>query len=694
MYVVKKNKDDKWIIIKEGNQRATKVFESKAEAVAYAEGKYKDDYKIEDEFQVIRKVHKKWPKVFWTLFIIVIIAAIAFAALYFTGIIDFSKTPEYSVTLKLDGKDYQDQEIPGEVVFVFEDGTTQAVAVDSKGVAKIESKIKPTSAYLDKDFAKYSYNSNGLSFDKNDIIISLESIKAPAEGTGDEITSAYIIDKGIYRGSIGENDTLYYEFKPTNEGSFLLESFIPTRLDNIKLEATIYLSENGVRPTDSIITVKDGGVMVDGAYSNNIKYTFDVTKDFISNNNSYIIGYKATTKDNQYPAVFDFSISQSDIIENVVLEDLQFHFMEFGNAANGDATYIKAGDNDILIDAGSKSGTVSNLIEHMDKYVTDGKLEYVITTHADTDHISGMYGTKEKGTSAKGKAIDYTGILYYYEVDTLIDFALTNKDSKEGSNLSKYYNAVSYAVENGATHYTVDDCWNEDNGAKKHYDLNSAGNISMDILYNKHYFEKSNDENDYSVVTMFNYDELHYLFTGDLELSGEKSMAEYYDGSSKEKTLPEVELFKAGHHGSPTSSNDVLLDIIKPKISVASCIAGANEYTNNNDNIFPSQAFINRIAKHTDRVYVPTMIDYNESIKANEEVFKPLNGTIIVSSNGVSTAIWASNNLTKLKDSDWFNEKVYMVDGKVSDSKKGDYYTKDTPGAVLTPRRVWPSYGI
>ena len=39
-----------------------------------------------------------------------------------------------------------------------------------------------------------------------------------------------------------------------------------------------------------------------------------------------------------------------------------------------------------------------------------------------------------------------------------------------------------------------------------------------------------------------------------------------------------------------------------------------------------------------------------------------MNGNIIVSSNGINVGLWASNNLIKLKDSDWFNSTV-VLDG-------------------------------
>ena len=39
--------------------------------------------------------------------------------------------------------------------------------------------------------------------------------------------------------------------------------------------------------------------------------------------------------------------------------DLSIHFMELGNNYTGDAVYIKAGDTDILIDAGSRTNSAA-----------------------------------------------------------------------------------------------------------------------------------------------------------------------------------------------------------------------------------------------------------------------------------------------------------------------------------------------
>ena len=377
-------------------------------------------------------------------------------------------------------------------------------------------------------------------------------------------------------------------------------------------------------------------------------------------------------------------------VEDAVYENFEIHFMELGNQYAGDSTYIKAGDVDIIIDAGSRKGSASTIYEYVNQYCTDGIIEYVIATHAHQDHIAGFVGNKTKTPTPFGYDSERTGLLYYYKVGTIIDFALTDVTSQL---VGEYREAVDYAVSQGAVHYTAAQCFNETDGAKKHYVLSESLNISFDVIYNAFYFESSSDENNYSVCTMFNYGDLHFLLTGDLEEKGEEKLANYYDGSTPDKTLPEVELFKAGHHGSKTSSNECLLIKIKPKICCVCCCAGCNEYTQDVYNIFPTQDFVNRIAAYTDRVYVTSMLNDAETISQGKYVFESMNGNICVSSNGDYVAIYASNNLTKLKDTTWFNEEVYVVlDKNVYKVASGsyNYYSSTTEGAVKRVRRTWP----
>ena len=324
-------------------------------------------------------------------------------------------------------------------------------------------------------------------------------------------------------------------------------------------------------------------------------------------------------------------------------ENISFHFLELGNRYTGDSIYIKAGEIDILIDAGSQKSSATAITNYLNKYVLDNKLEYVIATHAHEDHIAGFVGSSSN-----------PGIFKSFKVDTIIDYALKNTTSQ----ISKDYESLRNSlVAKGTKHYTAADCINKTNGATDYFEL--ANGISFTILDQIHYFEKSSDENDYSVCTLFTAGESNFLFTGDLEAGGEKSLVE-------RNNLPHCVLYKAGHHGSKTSSNNELLKAITPEYVTVCCCAGSSEYTKDTDNMFPTQDFINRVAPYTTKVYVTTEATYtiekdssnNEYLKYNG--FKSLNGTIVITYSNNEITLNCSNSNTKLKDSEWFNRKITL----------------------------------
>ena len=305
--------------------------------------------------------------------------------------------------------------------------------------------------------------------------------------------------------------------------------------------------------------------------------------------------------------------------------NLQIHFLELGNYYTGDCVYVKAGDTDVLIDAGSKSSSVPTISAYLNQYVTDGKLEYVIVTHAHEDHYAGF--------AAKN------GIFDLYECGTIIDFAKTNKDPSKG--MQKNYLAnLEAEIAAGATHYTAQDCIEQNKT-----DFVLADGITMTILDSYYYTHDSSTENDYSVCMLLTEGENNYLFTGDLEEDGEKRLVEMND-------LPEVVLYKAGHHGSKTSSSDELLSVIKPQIVCVCCCAGSAEYTKTEANKFPTQAFIDRIAPYTDQVFVTTIFESDD-----DKTFKSMNGNITVCSDGSRVWVVCSASDLTLCETAWFEEK-------------------------------------
>lgn len=146
----------------------------------------------------------------------------------------------------------------------------------------------------------------------------------------------------------------------------------------------------------------------------------------------------------------DFN-SQTYNVEVIKGEDLSIHFLETGNWNTGDCIYIKAGENDILIDAGSVESSAETISKYVNQYCTDGKFEYVIATHAHKDHIAGFVGTSQ-----------VQGIFERYKCDNIIQFAKTDSTTKLYNN---YVAAVNKQKDDGANVYTALQCWNNKDGA-------------------------------------------------------------------------------------------------------------------------------------------------------------------------------------------------------------------------------------
>ncbi len=321
--------------------------------------------------------------------------------------------------------------------------------------------------------------------------------------------------------------------------------------------------------------------------------------------------------------------------DKVITEgDLQIHFIELGNKYTGDCTYIRAGENDILIDAGSKASSVETIDKYLRNYVKDKTLEYVIVTHAHEDHYAG-FATSEKKDS----------LFDLYECKTIIDFAQVEKGKEEKTQYKNYIRERDAEIAEGAVHYTAAEAV-QDESIKGKFDLGSG--ITMTVLDSYFYYNRSTSENNHSVCTLFSDGTNNYLLTGDLEEEGEEKLIEMNE-------LPRVKLYKAAHHGSKTSSSDALLKVIQPEIVTVCCCCGSPQYTDIAENQFPTQQFINRISPYTDAVYVTTICVNYKAEKA-EDAFKSMNGNIIIISEDGKVSVVCTANSDKLKNTKWFKE--------------------------------------
>lgn len=314
--------------------------------------------------------------------------------------------------------------------------------------------------------------------------------------------------------------------------------------------------------------------------------------------------------------------------------ELSIHFLELGNKYTGDCVYINYGEIDIIIDAGSRTSSSSTITEYISRFIQDNKIEYVIATHAHQDHVAGFYSTKTT-----------TGILDAFEIGAIIDYSMTNSTTVTRSNYEAARDRL--VAEEGTAHYTALQCYNNKDGAQRVYELGPG--VTLEILYQKFYENKSGSENNYSVCVMINQNGNRYLFTGDLEKDGEDALVEHH--KANHGGLGHCVLYKGGHHGSSTSSHPKLLEAITPEYIIICTCAGSSEYSDTISGQFPTQPFIDRVAPYTDKVYVTTlMIDYSKN------VFGPLNGNVVFTVKEGEITITCSGDERVLKDTEWFKE--------------------------------------
>lgn len=210
-----------------------------------------------------------------------------------------------------------------------------------------------------------------------------------------------------------------------------------------------------------------------------------------------------------------------------VTEELEVHFLDVGQ---GDCTLLLCGGEAMLIDAGDndQGAKIQNYLQKQNVE----SLKYVVCTHPDEDHIGGM-----------------DVILYKFDCETI----LMTEEEKD----TNTYRDVVDTMENRGYGRTLP-------VVGQQYTL---GDAVFTILGPS---GLSDDSNNNSIALLLSHGSSKILFTGDAEEEEEEKMLD-------SGMLPDVDVYKAGHHGSRTSSSEKLLETISPEYAVISCGEG-NSY--------------------------------------------------------------------------------------------------------------------
>ena len=225
--------------------------------------------------------------------------------------LDDDPTNNFTVQIRANGQPYKPT-ISMDVYW--SDGYNVYVApVDETGLAVIDG--------LDGDYTvTLSAVPSGFAYDPNDyvatnnnrnIIIDMYDLNLLL-GSGTEYFDCYQINAtGVYTVTLkDENDRVYVQFSPQNNGQYTVESWVNVIEDNVSPICTAfpspYLSSGGYRIT------KTG---VCGSYTRNFVYAVEIADENISTggggSHSFKFAVSAETKNAVYPVTLTFAIKRN-----------------------------------------------------------------------------------------------------------------------------------------------------------------------------------------------------------------------------------------------------------------------------------------------------------------------------------------------------------------------------------------------
>jgi competence protein ComEC len=226
-----------------------------------------------------------------------------------------------------------------------------------------------------------------------------------------------------------------------------------------------------------------------------------------------------------------------DINEDI----LRVYYLNVGQA---DCTLVVNHGKTMLIDGANEADT-SLIIKYLKK-LGISKLDYVIATHPDMDHIAGL-----------------DKIILAFDAGCIY-MPITDKSNKE---MNELYNAIENKTVINPT-------------ASDYFYL---GNSKCTILNSGDTSEVS--ENNSSIVLQLDYGETNCLFMGDAEKEVEEKV-----------TWNDIDVLKVSHHGSSDATSQTFLETVKPEYSIIS--VGANNSHNH-----PSSETLERLSNINSTVY-------------------------------------------------------------------------------------------
>lgn len=207
---------------------------------------------------------------------------------------------------------------------------------------------------------------------------------------------------------------------------------------------------------------------------------------------------------------------------NVVYADDSF-WVKYIDVGQGDATLVQCNGHYLLIDGGPADSS-SKMYSLLSKSKIK-KIDYIIATHPDADHIGGL-----------------SGALNYAKVDICFS-SVSEHDTKTFKSLKKYLKKQGVNI----------------NVPKSNISFNLESAKVELFITNSSVDDTNND----SIITKITYGDNSFIFMGDAGKEEEKELI-------SEKYSLACDVIKVGHHGSRDATSRELLKNAKPKYAVIS----------------------------------------------------------------------------------------------------------------------------
>ncbi|MFC4406703.1 lamin tail domain-containing protein [Haloarchaeobius iranensis] len=279
---------------------------------------------------------------------------------------------------------------------------------------------------------------------------------------------------------------------------------------------------------------------------------------------------------------------------------LEVHFINVGQSAS--TLLITPTGETMLIDSGDWPEEGEYVINYLQEIGID-RIDHLVTSHADADHIGG-----------------HAAVIEYFKTEGEGVGAVYDPGLSSSSNTySRYLDAIE--------EYDVS-LYQTREGAQM-----PVEGVDVSVLGPPQDLLANDQRNENSLVLRVTHGETSFLFTGDAEVEGESALVQEY-GNQLDSTV-----FKAGHHGSRSSSRSSLLDAVQPQVVVVTS-AYDSQYGH------PHEEALQRFASRS----IPTY-------------WTATHGNVVVYSNGSAVSIATQNEAptdpTSLRSGDLVEPGTY-----------------------------------